>query len=365
VIKVNTLTDQYWFSNHIAMCCNRDKESITLNLKDAEAMSVLHRLVEQADVVQHNMRYDAAERLGVDYESLREINPKLIYCHTLGHEQGPRQEHPGNDQTGAALAGTTWLDGGLDNDGRPIWAGTSLGDTGNGFLSAIGIIQALHERDKTGEGQFLRTSILYAHMLNSSMAWVSPDGTRAGDRQRPDAEQYGWSALYRLYKCGDGEWLCVAVLNDPDWHTFVAALGRPELAADSRFADAVVRRENDAALAEELAKEFAGRTAREWIETLDTAEVPAEISDPNFVLRLFNDPDAKRRGLVADFRHRVVGDMTMAGLYFDLSETPGVLQGGPVWPGQNTRQILAGLGYSEDEIAKLIASGSVSDTSQT
>lgn len=122
VIKVNTFNDKFWFSNHIAMCCNRDKDSITLNLKDGEAMSVLHRLVQHADVVQHNMRYDAAERLGIDYESLRQLNPKLIYCHTLGHEQGPRAQHPGNDQTGAALAGTEWLDGGLDNGGRPIWS---------------------------------------------------------------------------------------------------------------------------------------------------------------------------------------------------------------------------------------------------
>ncbi|MCU1648832.1 MAG: CoA transferase, partial [Nocardia sp.] len=160
VIKVNTKTDKFWFSNHIAMCCNRDKESIVLDLKDPEGLAVLHRLVEQADVVQHNMRYDAAARLGVGYEDLRKINPALIYCHTLGHEQGPRAQDPGNDQTAAALAGTSWLDGGLDNDGRPIWSCTSLGDTGNGFLSALGIIQALYDRDRTGEGQFVRTSIL-------------------------------------------------------------------------------------------------------------------------------------------------------------------------------------------------------------
>ena len=190
VIKVNTLSEKFWLSNHIAMCCNRDKESITLNLKDPEALSVLYRLVERADVVQHNMRYDAAERLGVDYESLRQLNPELIYCHTLGHEQGPRQADPGNDQTGAALAGTEWLDGGLDNDGRPIWSVTSLGDTGNGFLSALGIIQALFDRDRTGHGQFVRTSILYAHLLNTSTAWITPDGSVAADRQKPDAEQY-------------------------------------------------------------------------------------------------------------------------------------------------------------------------------
>jgi crotonobetainyl-CoA:carnitine CoA-transferase CaiB-like acyl-CoA transferase len=363
VIKVNTMHDKFWFSNHIAMMCNRDKESVTLNLKDPEAMSVLHRLVGKADVVQHNMRYDAAERLGVDYESLRQINPKLIYCHTLGHEQGPRQEHPGNDQTGAALAGPEWLDGGLDNDGRPIWSATSLGDTGNGFLSALGIIQALYDRDRTGEGQFVRTSILYAHMLNSSMAWISPDGQRVADRPKPDAEQYGWNALYRLYRTADG-WLCLAALTEAAWQALCGAIGRADLAADPRFAGAQARPANDAALVAELTDVFSARPAREWFASLDAAGVPCEISDPDYVLRLFADAGAERRQLVASFPHRVVGQMKMAGLYFDLSDTPGVIQGPPVWPGQNSRAILAELGYTAGEIGKLIESGAVDDTSE-
>jgi len=362
VIKVNTLTDKFWFSNHIAMCCNRDKDSIALNLKDPAAMEVLHRLVAGADVVQHNMRYDAAERLGVDYESLRQINPSLVYCHTLGHEQGPRQEHPGNDQTGAALAGASWLDGGLDNDGRPIWSATSLGDTGNGFLSALGIIQGLYDRNRTGEGQFVRTSILYAHMLNTSMTWVSPDGSRSADRQRPDAEQYGWSALYRLYRTAEG-WLCLAALTEPAWQGLTKAINRADLAEDPRFVTAAARAENDAALIQELSAVFASGTASTWQSTLDRFGVPAEVSDQDYVLRLFADPEAERRQLVAAFPHPVVGNMKMAGLYFDLSDTPGIIQGPPVWPGQNTRAILTEAGYSADEIDKLIESRAADDTS--
>ena len=356
VIKVNTFTDKHWFSNHIAMSCNRAKESITLNLKEPEGLSVLHRLVERADVVQHNMRYDAAERLGVDYESLREVNPRLVYCHCLGHEQGPRQLHPGNDQTAAALAGTEWLDGGLDDGGRPVWSVTSLGDTGNGFLSALGIIQALYDRNRTGQGQFVRTSILYAHLLNTSAAWVTPDGATAGERQRPDGQQYGWSALYRLYETGEG-WLCIAVPDDRSWTALVASLGRDQLASDVRFASAESRRANDRALTVELEAAFRQRPAREWFAVLDAAGVPCEVSDPDYVLRLFSDPDAEARGLVAGFEHPVVGRMRMAGLYFDLSDTPGVVGGAPVWPGQDTRRILAEVGYTDDEIAKLIASG--------
>ena len=118
VIKVNNaLFDSFWMRNHIAMCCNRGKRSIPIDLKKPEGMAVLHDLVRTADVVQHNMRYDAAERLGVDYESLRAINPTLIYCHTRGPRPRARMLLPGNDQTGAALAGVV-VDGGRRRDRR-------------------------------------------------------------------------------------------------------------------------------------------------------------------------------------------------------------------------------------------------------
>jgi crotonobetainyl-CoA:carnitine CoA-transferase CaiB-like acyl-CoA transferase len=364
VIKVTMMRDKFWFSNHIAMRCNRDKESITLNLKDPEAMAVLRKLVERADVVQHNMRYDAAERLGVDYETLKASNPRLIYCHTLGHEQGPRQAQPGNDQTGAALAGTTWLDGGLDNGGRPIWSGTSLGDTGNGYLSALGIIQALYDRDRTGEGQFVRTSILYAQLLNASMAWVSPDGQTVSGRPSLDAQGFGWGALYRLYETTSGH-LCLAALCEQTWEALCGAIGKPELAHDPRYSSAEVRAAHDAELAAELGAVFAARPAREWFDALDAAGVPCEVSDPDYPVRLFADPEAERRQLTASFQHRMVGTMTVGGLSFQLSGTPGVLKGGPLWPGQDTKVILAELGYTSEEIAKLIESGAVDDTSAT
>ena len=213
VIKVNPLHDFYWMSTHIAMACNRGKRSIALNLKDPAAMEILHELVAGADIVQHNMRYDAAVRLGVDYESLRAIKPDLIYCHTRGFEHGAREGLPGNDQTGAALAGPDWLDGGLDHDGIPLWPVVSLGDTGNGFLSAIGMVQALYHRDRTGEGQFVDTSIMYAQLLNASIAWSLADGSRHGDRPSLDAMQLGYHATQRLYETADG-WLCVAATTD-------------------------------------------------------------------------------------------------------------------------------------------------------
>ncbi|WP_029430100.1 CaiB/BaiF CoA-transferase family protein [Blastococcus sp. URHD0036] len=362
VIKVNSLTEKFWYSNHIAQMCNRDKESIALDLKDPAGLAVLKRLVEQADVVQHNMRYAAAQRLGIDYESLKQINPRLVYCHTIGHEQGPRQQNPGNDQTGAALGGTSWLDGGLDDGGRPIWSSTSLGDTGNGLLSALGIIEALMDRERTGEGQFVRTSILYAHLLHTSTAWITPDGAHRGDRQRPDGEQYGWNALYRLYRTAD-DWICIAALDDAAWSALCTGLERPDLAADPRFATRAGRAAEDTVLAELLATSFATRSSAEWFAALDAAGVPCEVPDVHFADRLFSGEDPRSAQLLSPaFPHRRVGSTQAAGLYFQLSDTPGVLRSGPVWPGEHSRLILERAGYGAEEIDKLIDSGAVDDT---
>jgi crotonobetainyl-CoA:carnitine CoA-transferase CaiB-like acyl-CoA transferase len=204
---------------------------------------------------------------------------------------------------------------------------------------------------------------LYAHLLNASMAWISPDGRRAARRPRLDAEQYGWSALYRLYQTADG-WLCLAALTEDAWQALCGAAGRRELAADPRFADAAARDANDAGLVAELTGTLAARPTADWFADLDAAGVPCEVCDPDYVLRLFSDPDAERRQLVASFPHRAVGQMKMAGLYFDLSETPGVIKGPPLWPGQDSLKILAELGYSADEAAKLTESGVVDDTSE-
>ena len=196
VIAVNSpVFDSFFLHTCFGMSCNRGKQSIAVDLKQPDGLAVLHELVRRADVLQHNMRYDAAERLGVDYASLEHLNPALIYCHTRGHDSS-RALLPGNDQTAAALAGTSWMGGGVESGNMPIWPNTSLGDTGNGYLSAIAILQALSHRQRTGEGQFVHTSIVNAHLLNASMAWLDADGTPS---KRPvlDEMQTGWGDRYR------------------------------------------------------------------------------------------------------------------------------------------------------------------------
>ncbi len=363
VIKVNTLTDGYWFGSHLAMACNRGKRSISLNLKDPEGYAALEALVRTADVVHHNMRYDAAQRLRVDYATLKAIKPELIYCHTRGFEHGPRDGLPGNDQTGAALAGTTFLDGAVENGGRGLWTVCSLGDTGCGFLSAIATVQAVYHRDRTGVGQFIDTSILYAHLLNTSMSWITPDGARSGARPSLDQMHYGWGPLCRLYRTSDG-WVCIAVITAAQWSMLCDVIERPHLVADPRFADLPARKANADALASQLEPAFAERRAVEWFRLLDAAGVPCEVSDPDFVMTLFDDPELREKGWVTSYEHGSVGHMDVFGLLFDFEQTPGVVQGPAPLVGQHSREILRGLGYGDNDIDHLIGHGVVLETNQ-
>ena len=355
VIKVNALWDTYWHRTHIAYMANRGKRSIALNLKHPEARKILLDLVKTADVVQHNMRYDAAERLGVDYESLKKIKPDLIYCHTRGHERGAREGLPGNDQTGACLAGVQHEDGGMANGGKPMWSFTSFGDTGNGYLSATGILQALYHRKRTGQGQYVDTAIVNACLLNTSGVVARPDGG-AFERPRLNADQTGFNAGCRLYETAD-EWLCIVAAVDAHWDALFVALDLPELVRD--YPDAAARRAGDAVLAAAIGAKLKTRRAADWLATLDTAGVPAEISSSTFSREVFDDAELRARQWTVAYDHKVVGKLEQIGLLYSLSATPGVVQGAPLIVGDHTEAILRDIGYGDADVERLLGQGVV------
>jgi crotonobetainyl-CoA:carnitine CoA-transferase CaiB-like acyl-CoA transferase len=354
VIKINGLYDLFWHRVHIAYMANRGKKSITLNLKDPRAMKILLDLVKQADVVQHNMRYDAAERLKIDYESLKQIKPDLIYCHTRGFERGKRASLPGNDQTGACLSGIQFEDGGMGREGsngevgRPLWSFTSFGDTGNGFLSAVAICNAIYHRDRTGEGQFVDTSIINAALLNTSYAVATPDG-KGFERPRIGGDQVGYSAGHRIYPTKDG-WLCLVLANQSHWDELFAVLRAPRLTIDEHFATHEARAANDKQLTAFIAGRMQAHTAAEWFAELDAAGVPCEIVDPEFSRKLHDNPEFQQRKWVVSYPHPVVGKLDQIGLLVSLSDTPGVIQGRPLLVGEHTQEIMASMGYSEDDM---------------
>jgi len=346
VIKVNTVYDTFWHSTHIAYTANRGKQSISINLKDPRGLAVLHELVKRADIVQHNMRYEAAIRLGVDYESLVTIKPDLIYCHSSGFDKS-RAHLPGNDQTGACLAGVEYEDGGMANGGKPIWSLTSFGDTGNGFLAANAMIQAIYHRELTGEGQFLSTSILAACLLNSSYAWVDAETGEGVDRPKVDALMFGTSPRTRLYETAD-RWICLAVQNDEQW----AAVER------SLAIDGLTAMENGRAI-ETLTTSLRALTASEAFRLLDDAAVPCEIEDDQFAMRLFDDPQFRDAGLVTTVQQAQVGRFDQFGHMWTFSETPTRIAGPPLIVGHDTVDIMSEIGFAQGDIDSLLADGVV------
>jgi crotonobetainyl-CoA:carnitine CoA-transferase CaiB-like acyl-CoA transferase len=354
VIKINATRDPFWHATHIAYACNRGKRSICIDLKNPEGLAVFHRLVAVADVVHSNMRREALVRLGCDEASLRPHNPTMIYCHTRGFDLGPRSDAPGNDQTGASLAGVTWEDGGGYDGGRPFWSLTSMGDTGNGYLSAIAVIQALYHRARTGEGQSVDTSILNAALLSASAASVTADGTPL-PRPHLDRLQLGLSALYRLYETIDG-WLCLAVTDEPQWQALVTAVPHLNLADDHRFEDPRLRHANNGALWDLLEGVLKTRTAQDWFDLFDSSGVPCEIANPSFGREIFSDPVMRDLGLIVEHQHPKLGRFEQFGNTIDFSATPGVVQGPPPIIGQHTREILDQHGFTSEQVDELLAS---------
>jgi crotonobetainyl-CoA:carnitine CoA-transferase CaiB-like acyl-CoA transferase len=308
------------------------------------------------------MRYEAAIRLGVDYESLKTIKPDLIYCHSSGFDKS-RAPLPGNDQTGACLAGVEWEDGGMDDGGKPIWSLTSFGDTGNAFLSANAMIQALYHRDRTGEGQFVATSILAACLVNTSYAWVHAASGEAVDRPKVDAMMFGTGPLHRLYKTAD-RWIVIAVQDDAQWAAMARTIDDVRVTVE-RFATAVGRDSHAAELIAVLTEVFRTRNAAGWVAALDAAGVPCEIEDDQFAIRLFDDPQFRDAGLVTTMQQAQVGRFDQFGHMWTFSETPTRIAGPPLIVGHDSVAIMSELGMDPTEIDALLAAGVVMQSELT
>jgi crotonobetainyl-CoA:carnitine CoA-transferase CaiB-like acyl-CoA transferase len=359
VIKVHALHDGYWARTHMGLATNWGKRSIALNLKDPAGREVLDRLLETADVVAHNMRPGAAERLGIGYEQLRTRFPRLVYCHTRGFEEGPRSTRPGTDQTANALAGTEYEDGACGFGTPPLWSRVNMGDTGNGYLWAIAVMQALYHRERTGHGQRVGTAIINATLLLTSYAFSLADGTSV-ERPRIDARQRGLSALHGLYKlAGEDAWACLAVLTDDAWTALCETIGAAGLPEDPRFVTAEARRRHDDGLRAELERVLATWTAADLAAIADKHGLACEIVSSTYSTELFDDPEIRRRGWIATAVVPGVGRLEQPGLLVDLARNPGGIASGPCLAGEHTRAILAELGYDPQSVSSLEESRAV------
>jgi crotonobetainyl-CoA:carnitine CoA-transferase CaiB-like acyl-CoA transferase len=336
---------------------NKSKRHLSLDAKNPAARPALEDLIRSADVITLNSKPGAAARIGLDWESVKAINPRIVYLHTRAHEDGPRSNGGGHDQSGDALGGTEFEDGGCHDGGRPYFSVGSGGDLGNGFLGASAVVYALYDRDRTGKGQAVDTSIINSALFCNSRIFTNAAGQKF-DLPRLDRDQRGFDALYKLYACSTG-WLCLAAQSDAAWEGLTSVL--PALADDAQFATRASSLENDAALSSFLDAAFAERSAEEWAKVLDSAGVPCEVSDPTFSQRLFDNQEFIDRGWVAHYdNHAIVGGVDMFGIGVEFSATPSRPTGPSPRSGQHTKEVLTELGLDEPGIAALVEAGAVS-----
>ncbi|MFH5801461.1 CaiB/BaiF CoA transferase family protein [Haladaptatus sp. CMAA 1911] len=331
---------------------NRNKRSMTLNLSSEAGQALFRDLASEADVVVSNFRVGTMEKWGLDYPTLREDNPGLIYCALSGYgEWGPDRDRPAYDLIMQAEGGLMSITG--EADGPPVRVGVAIADIGAGMYATQAILAALLERELgDGAGQKVDVSL-----LDSQVAWMSymasnyfATGTAPGRM----GSKHPTLAPYQAFPTADG-YVVIAVPSPNLWPKFCAAIDREDLVDDDRFDDNASRVENRDELDALLEPTFAEFTTKEVLETMDDHGVPA--SDVKDMEDVFDNPQVAARNMQWSVSHPTAGDVEMAGSPMHLSKTPTGVRDHPPLLGEHTEEILLEYGYTEADIERLSDEG--------
>jgi formyl-CoA transferase len=326
---------------------HRNKRAMALNLKRPEGIGVFRRLVEKADVIVENFRPDVKAKLGVDYESVRKINPRIVYGSISGFGQdGPYHKRPGFDQIAQGMGGLMSITG-APGEG-PMRVGIPVADLTAGLFCAMGILTALLEREVSGEGQWVKTSLLQAQifMLDFQAArWLmEKDVAKQAGNDHPTSIPTG------VFKTSDG-YINIATTGGRIWVRFCEALGAPDMANRPEYATGPDRSKNRKALNAEIGKFIEKKSSEAWVKEFNAAGVPC---GPIYSIdQMFADAQVEHLGVAQDVPNAEGRHIRLVGQPFTLSRTPSKMAARPPEFGEQTEEILAEFGFSADEIGKL------------
>ena len=332
---------------------HRNKRSMTLNLKTEEGHATFMRMVENADIVVENFRPDVKHRLGVDYDVLAAVNRGIILASISGFGQdGPYARRAGFDQIAQGMGGLMMVTG--ENGKGPMRAGTAVADSSAGLYAAIGILTALQERDKTGIGQWVHTSLLEAQI--ALMDFQAARWLVEGEVPQQAGNDHPYATPMGVIATSDG-YLNLGVGGEGQWKALCQTIDRPDIANDPRFATMQDRYRHRPECWKALAPIFAAKSTQEWLVLLEEGGVPA---GPIYrVDEMFQDAHIQHLGIAQPVQHPARGQTTLVGQPVTLSRTPAQLASSSPDAGEHTDEVLAEFGWSPDEIEALRRAGAI------